>query len=56
MNTFEHYTGTPRIVRDNGRYVIIGMEYGYARDTMGTVKVWRTYSGAHKALKKIKGQ
>ena len=40
-----HVQGPPRPY-----YVIVGTQYGYMRTTGGDLRVWRTASGARKAL------
>jgi hypothetical protein len=33
-------------------YAVCGTEYGYLHTTGGCVRVWRSYSGAYKAMRK----
>jgi hypothetical protein len=46
----------PEVARllSNGRtlFCVIGTEYGHLHTTSGEVRVWRSYSGARKALKR----
>jgi hypothetical protein len=34
-------------------WCIAGTGYGYYHTTSGTIRTWKTYSGAHKWLKKV---
>lgn len=40
-----------RITGNSYKYCVIGTEYGYLHTTSGDVRVWASYSGAHKAAR-----
>lgn len=46
--------GAPRIYKDGGSYFIIGCDYGYLHNRLGSYANWASYSGAYKALIKLK--
>lgn len=37
-------------------YIIIGTDYGYVHTTAGDIRLWKTYSGAYKWLRKNYGK
>jgi hypothetical protein len=46
--------GSPRIMKENGRFYIIGCDYGYLHNQLGSWANWATYSGAYSALIKLR--
>ncbi len=54
MKTINPYEGQIRVIKESGRYFIIGCDYGYLHDRLGSRANWLSYSGAYRAMKKLK--
>jgi hypothetical protein len=54
MKTINPYEGPIRVIKKDDRYYIIGCDYGYLHDILGSHASWLSYSGAYKAMKRLK--
>ena len=54
----EYVKPTPVRITQNGAHVgfaVFGTNYGYLHTVQGNMRLWKTYSGAHKAAKRYVG-